>query len=116
VLTESSYFERLDFESPLDIKLRSDLLGKAILFIGYSLSDINMRYLFYRLNKMWTASAYANVRPTSYMFLVAPNPVQEAILKSRGITPIVSSEPNYGEGLQKFLTDLHAATRAPPPA
>ena len=43
VLTESSYFKRLDFESPLDIKLRSDMLGKSILFIGYSLSDINIR-------------------------------------------------------------------------
>ena len=36
VLTETSYFERLAFESPLDIKLRSDTLGKSILFIGYS--------------------------------------------------------------------------------
>ena len=114
VLTESSYFERLDFESPLDIKLQSDLLGKAILFIGYSLTDVNMRYLIYRLNKMWTASAYANVRPTSYMFLVEANPVQEAILKSRGIIPIVSREPDFGEGLRRFLTELQAATRSRP--
>ena len=34
VLTETSYFERLPFESPVDIKLRSDTLGKSILFIG----------------------------------------------------------------------------------
>lgn len=45
VLTESSYFERLEFNSPLDIKLRSDMLGKTILYIGYSLEDINMRFL-----------------------------------------------------------------------
>ena len=45
VLTESSYFERLSFESPLDIKLRSDSIGRTILFIGYRLSDINVRYL-----------------------------------------------------------------------
>lgn len=29
----------------LDIKLRSDMLGKTILYIGYSLEDINMRFL-----------------------------------------------------------------------
>ena len=37
VLTESSFFRGLDFESPLDIKLRSDSLEKSLLFIGYSL-------------------------------------------------------------------------------
>ncbi|MFS0635519.1 SIR2 family protein [Mesobacillus foraminis] len=41
MLTESNYFNRLDFETSLDIKLRSDSLEKSILFIGYSLSDIN---------------------------------------------------------------------------
>src|ERR1051325_10681320 len=41
VLTETSYFERLAFESPLDIKLRSDSIGKPILFMGYGFSDIN---------------------------------------------------------------------------
>ena len=30
VLDESSYFERLEFETPLDIKLRSDVLGKSV--------------------------------------------------------------------------------------
>ncbi|MGN5021742.1 SIR2 family protein [Aeromonas caviae] len=36
VIDETSYFERLEFETPLDIKLRSDVLGKSVLFIGYS--------------------------------------------------------------------------------
>jgi hypothetical protein len=39
VLTESDYFERLKFETELDIKLRSDLLRYSTLFIGYSLTD-----------------------------------------------------------------------------
>jgi len=34
-------FDRLYFSSPLDIKLRTDALGRSILFIGYSLSDVN---------------------------------------------------------------------------
>lgn len=46
VLDETSYFQRLEFETPLDIKFRSDVLGKSVLFIGYSLSDINIRYYF----------------------------------------------------------------------
>lgn len=39
VLDETSYYQRLQFETPLDIKLRADTLSKAVLFIGYSLSD-----------------------------------------------------------------------------
>ena len=49
VLTETSYFDRLEFESPIDIKMRADILGKTLLFIGYSLSDINIRYMLYKL-------------------------------------------------------------------
>jgi hypothetical protein len=106
VLTESSYFKRLAFESPLDIKLRSDSIGKSILFIGYSLSDINIRYLLYKLHQLWAESEFATARPKSYIFLTRPNPVQEAILDQRGITPIVSEEDGSGAGLIKFLEEL----------
>ena len=108
VLTESSYFERLSFESPLDIKLRADVLGKTILFLGYSLSDINMRLLFYKLHKLWDSSPYKKARPNSYIFLTRPNPVQEAILKKRGIEPIISPTDDPSEGIKEFLAELHS--------
>jgi non-canonical purine NTP pyrophosphatase (RdgB/HAM1 family) len=103
VLTETSYFARLSFDSPLDIKLRSDSIGKSILFIGYSLSDINVRYLLYKLHLMWSESGYAAARPKSYVFLSRPNPVQEAILEHRGIIPLISEVENRTEGLIEFL-------------
>ena len=52
VLSESQYFDRLNFETSLDIKLRADMLGKSILFVGYSLSDINIRMMLYKLNQL----------------------------------------------------------------
>jgi len=107
VLTEASFFERLSFESPLDIKLRSDVLGKTILFVGYSLADINMRLLFYKLHKMWASSPHSKARPRSYIFLARPNSVQEAVLKSRGIESIVSSVDDPKEGLTNFLRELY---------
>lgn len=106
VLTESSFFERMSFESPLDIKLRSDVLGKTILFIGYSLSDMNIRFLLYKLQKQWEASCFEKVRPNSYIFLTKPNIVQEEILRSRGIVPIVSDYDEPKEGLLQFLSYL----------
>ena len=106
VLTESSYFERLTFESPLDIKLRADTIGKSVLFIGYSLSDINIRYLVYKLYRLWADSPYASARPKSYIFLSRPNPVQERILSDRGITPIISESDVPETGLYDFLDKL----------
>ncbi len=69
VLTESSYFDRLSFDAPLDVKLRADALGQTMLFIGYSLEDINIRYLLYKIHTQWEKSAWAKVRPRSYVFL-----------------------------------------------
>ena len=106
VLTESSYFERLSFESPLDIKLRSDILSKSILFVGYGLNDINIRYLLYKLTRMWEAANCSNVRPKSYIFLNRPNPVQEEVLATRGIKAIVSDDDEPSLGLGKLLKKI----------
>lgn len=106
VLTETSYFERLAFESPLDIKLRSDTIGKSILFVGYSLSDINIRYLLYKLHRLWDESEFVAARPKSYIFLTRPNAVQEVILEERGIIPIVSEIDDESESLTAFMEKL----------
>lgn len=108
VLTESSYFERLDFESPLDIKLRADALGRSILFLGYSLRDINIRLLMFKLNKLWEASELGRARPRSYIVLWRSNPVQEAVLRDRGIEPVVTDGEDAGQGLANFLQELVA--------
>ncbi|OHB52683.1 MAG: Sir2 family NAD-dependent protein deacetylase [Planctomycetes bacterium GWF2_42_9] len=101
VLDESSYFRRLDFEDPLDIKLRSDILGKSVFFIGYSLSDINIRLLFYKLTKIWESD---NGRPSSYFFSNRPNPIQEKIFKNWGIEMISSEEhDDANKGCEELL-------------
>lgn len=106
VLSETSFLKRLSFEGPLDIKLRADALGRTILFIGYSLSDINIRYLLYKIYVQWEESDWAMLRPKSYVFLAKPNPVQETIMRERGVHPIVSEREDPGEGLQWFLEQL----------
>ena len=39
VLSESQYMDRMRLENPMDFKLRADILGRAVLFIGYSFRD-----------------------------------------------------------------------------
>lgn len=106
VLDETSYFERLEFESPLDIKLRSDVLGRSVLFIGYSLNDINIRYLFYRLANLWKKSSRGAPQPMSFIFSPKPNPVQEAALAQWNIQMISSSGDDPGHALVKLLEQL----------
>ncbi len=111
VPTESSFFERLDFESALDLKLQADVLGRPVLFIGYSLSDVNIRYLFYKLQRLWETSALNQLRPESYIFLTGANPVHERVLRRRGIEAIVSKREDPRVGLTGFLAELLEAVK-----
>lgn len=108
VLTESSYFQRMLFESPLDLRLRSDSLARPILFIGYSLHDINTRYLLFRLQELWRNSVYGSQRPLSYIVMNQHDLAQEAVLRSRGVIPIVLENMDAGEAVTRFLRDLKA--------
>lgn len=106
VITETDYFERLEFESPLDLRLRSDVLGRTILFVGYSLKDMNLRLLLYKLKRTWDGTAYAKRRPRSYIFLLRPDAVQEEVLESRGVSPIVSDAVDPENALPEFFDRL----------
>jgi len=108
VLTESSYFARLDFQHPLDVKLKNDLLGRSVLFIGYALTDINIRLLLYQIQQMWADSDPA-ARPKSYIFLARPNAVVEQVLQERGVTAIVNEQEDVGKGLEAFMDALRSA-------
>ena len=107
VLAEKDYFNRLNFESPLDIKLRGDMLGKSILFLGYSLTDINIRLLIFKLDQLWLKGSQEGcLRPKLYIFLPNPNPIQEKIFKERGIETIIGEGLDKKESMVNFLNQL----------
>jgi len=80
VVTETNYFDRLDFESPLDIKLRADMLGKSLLFIGYSFSDLNIRLMLYKLSKLRREHKLSERLPTAIMTSFGPTEVERELL------------------------------------
>lgn len=106
VLTESSYFQRMQFETPLDIRLRSDSLARPLLFVGYSLRDINTRYLLFRLQELWKNSTHADQRPSSYILMTERDEAQEIVLRSRGVLPITIASDDPGEATTQFLREL----------
>jgi hypothetical protein len=106
VITETDYFDRLSFVSPLDVKFRAEALGRTVLFIGYSMMDLNIRLLLHRLWETWNRSGFEADRPRSFVFMSRPNPVQEAVLARWGITLLSSEESNPQLALQAFLETL----------
>ena len=109
VLTETDFLDRLSFDAPLDIKFRADALGRTILFIGYSMSDPNIRLLLHSIWQTWEKSGHRDHRPPSFVFMPSSNPVQEAILAHWGITLLTPESGSCrGDALTIFLADIRA--------
>ena len=104
VLTESDYFGRLELESPIDLKLRADILGKSVLFMGYGFADFNIRYLWFKLRQIGEGEV-----PRSHILMSEPDKVSEALFENMGITPILLSDyagSTISERLCFFLESL----------
>jgi hypothetical protein len=116
VLTETDFLNRLSFASPLDFRLRADALASTILFIGYSMSDPNIRLLLHRIWQTWEQSCHRESRPKSFIFMAECNPVQAAVLENWGITMITPpkgvevdrSLVEFLSGIQEMLADGQA--------
>jgi hypothetical protein len=111
VLTESSYFDRLDFESPMDIKFRADVLGHSVLFIGYGRNDVNVRIIWHRLMRMLRGVDAAD-RPASWIVRLESNPALSALDAAVGIETIVlgpsagKAQPAPAARVASFIFDL----------
>jgi len=108
VITETDYFNRLAFDAPLDVKFRADALGKTVLFVGYSMTDLNIRLLLHNLWRTWRASGYERDRPRSFVFMPSRNPLQQAILGEWGIDLLGGEGGDPAEALTRFLEALQA--------
>jgi hypothetical protein len=106
VLAETDYFDRLSFDSPLDVKFKADALSRTILFIGYSMSDLNIRILLHKLWRTWSASGRIKDRPPSFVFAARPDPVRDVVLDQWGITVLSNGERNPEKALVTFLERL----------
>ncbi|MDD4437679.1 MAG: SIR2 family protein [Tissierellia bacterium] len=102
ILTENQYFERMDLEGALDQKFRADALTNSFLFIGYSFSDPNIRYIFYKLHKL-RKNISNNSNPIySYIATFGMNNIQAKLLKQWNIK-VIELDPSDKE---KSITEL----------
>lgn len=107
VLTESSYFDRLEFEAALDIKLRADMLGKVLLFVGYSLNDLNIRYMMYKLFKLREAVKRDGKRmPSAYLVTFGSGEIQKTLLARWDVNIIELDPIDKQKSTDEFLESL----------
>lgn len=104
VLAESKYFKRMDFDSFMDIQFQADILQYHVLFLGYSMSDINIKLLLYLAKKRWTDKGEAL---KAYIYTATPNEIQKQVFESNNIYTISRDEPDKKEGTLKFLEKLN---------
>lgn len=117
VFTQRQYYARLDLDSPLDLKLRADLFGRSVLFLGYSFQDINVRLIWFKLMQAMHGVPEKR-RPRSYIVLPRPDPLLEELYAADGIETIVlcpvaqADDAMVSEALSRFMLDLALACEA----
>ncbi len=113
VLTESHFFGRMRLEAAPDQRLRSDLLGNSFLFLGYSFNDVNIRYIWYRMNQLRRESAggAAPVVPPErqcYWATFGVGHVQPRLLKEWNIQVISLDPSDKSQSVVDLLDSLGA--------
>lgn len=103
VLTELHYERRLSLSNALDYRLRSDLLGRYILFLGYSFRDANVSYLFRLFTDHFATTDYRG-----YILFPDPSDLEYELFKARRIQVIPIDGSRQTESIANFLSELRA--------
>jgi hypothetical protein len=102
VVSERHYYRRMTLESPMDLKLRSDLFGRAVFFIGYSFRDMNVAYLFQNVNEMFSQLPNSFSGKRAYIIVHNPSDFENRLFHARNIEVI----PTYGDDRTAATSEL----------
>ena len=110
VLSESDYEKRLTLSEPLDFRLKSDLLGRVLLFIGYSFRDWNVSYLFRLVNEQYGSLAYPYSTTGSRAYIAVPDPsdFEIRLFRARNIEVIPIGSLNQTEDIVALLREIRS--------
>jgi hypothetical protein len=108
VLSESDYERRMRLESAMDLKLRSDVLGRALLFVGYSFRDANVAYLFRLVNEHFGNLPQSFAGKRAYIIYPNPSDFELQLFHARRIEVIAISGPDLAEAAAAMLRSMAA--------
>src|SRR6266851_5877290 len=108
VLSESQYMERMRLESPMDFKLRADILGRGVLFIGYSFRDPNVNYVFHIVNRLFANLPDSYTGRRAYIILPEPSEFERRLFHIRNIDVIPVGSRNIAEDVATILQQMRS--------
>jgi hypothetical protein len=108
VLTESDYEKRLALSTPMDHRLRADLLGRVVLFIGYSFRDPNVSYLFRLFTDQHWEQPNSLGGDRAYIAVSDPSDFEYELFEARRIRVIPISGKNRTEEMAQLLNEMRS--------
>lgn len=109
VLSESDYEQRLRFADVEDQRLKSDLIGRAMLFVGYSFRDWNVSYLFRLINDQLGPLPLAPTGKRAYIIAADPSDFEYALFRDRNIEVIPVRGDHMATDISALLESLRSS-------
>jgi hypothetical protein len=106
VLSESDYEERLNLNTAMDFRLSADLLGRALLFIGYSFRDWNVSYLFRTINNRFDALPGSTSGRRAYIVVPDPSDFEIQLFRARNIEVIPIDGAQMTDDIALLLSEI----------
>ena len=106
VCSESDYEHRLSLSTPMDRRLVSDLLGRALLFLGYSFRDPNVAYLFRRVTEQLGALPNTSSGRRAYIVVEEPSDFERRLFSARNIEVVPVSERTREADIADLLREI----------
>jgi len=106
VLSESDYEQRLAFKTAMDYRLRSHVMGRAVLFIGYSFRDPNVAYLFRLINEQFKALPTSLSGKRAYIATPDPSDFEISLFNNRNIEVLPVEGLDMTESITELLKDI----------
>jgi hypothetical protein len=108
VVSESQYMERMRLESPMDFKLRGDILGRAVLFVGYSFRDPNVNYIFHIVNRLFANLPHSPTGRRAYIILPEPSEFERRLFSERNIEVIPVGADDISDNVAAVIREMRS--------
>jgi hypothetical protein len=106
VVSERHYERRLRLDTPIDYRFQSDLLGRVVLFMGYSFKDWNVSYLFRLINERFNALQGSLKGRRAYITVADPSDFERAMFAERNIEVIGIDGEDQTNEIARLLEEM----------
>ena len=106
VLSESDYEKRLTLSSEMDYRLKGDMLGRVLLFLGYSFRDVNVSYLFRLISEQFLPKIGAQSGRRAYIVVPEPSDFEIELFGARNIAVIPISSRDITQDVADLIKKL----------